>query len=157
MDWVTYTDVAAWTLVLIIAVCDGLNRGQGGCRAPKLTMLLISLLTFSSPSNLFHSPLSSMIAYRMMLWRAPGLYSCTYLLAAGWLLTLAIRECTRDWRGTNHGEKGINMVRVIEQFGCRHVDGRAPFIVLVVKMKDVEVLFCCVDVSRSQARDEEQI
>ena len=121
-----------------------------GCRAPKLTMALISLLTFSSPSDLFHSPLSSMITYRMMLWRAPGLYSCTYLLAAGGLLTLAIldsfRECTRDWRSTNHGKKGINMVNVVEQFGCRHVDERAPFIVLFVKMKDLEVLFWCVDV-----------
>jgi hypothetical protein len=149
MDWLTYTDVAAWTLILIIVVCDGLNRGQGGCRAPKLTTLLISLLTFSSPSDLFHSPLSSMIAYRMMLWRALGLYSRTYLLAAGGLLTLAILDsfqCTRDWRGTDHGKKGIDMVRVVEQFGCRHVNGRAPFIVLFVKMKDVEMLFCCVDV-----------
>lgn len=149
MDWLTYTDVAAWTLVVVIAVCDGLNRGQGGCRAPKLTMLLISLLTFSSPSDLFHSPLSSMIAYRMMSWRAPDLYSCTYLLAVGGLLTLAIldsfRERTRDWRGTNHGKKGIDMVRVVEQFGCRHVNWRRPFIVLFVKMKDVEMLFCCVD------------
>ena len=149
MDWLTYTDVAAWTLVLI-AVYDGLNRGQGGSRAPNFTLLLISLLTFSSPSDLFHSPLSSMIAYRVMLWRALGLCSCTYLLAAGGLLTLAIldsfRECTWDWRGTNHGKKGINMVRVVEQFGCRHINGRAPFIVLFVKMKDVEVLFCCVDV-----------
>jgi hypothetical protein len=150
MDWWTYTDVAAWTLVLIIAVCNCLNRGQVGSRAPKPTMLLISLLTFSSPSDLFHSPLSSMIAYRVMLWRAPGLCSSTYLLAAGGLLTLAIldsfRERTRDWRGTNHGKKGINMVRVVEQFGCCHVNRRAPFIVLSVKMTDVEVLFCCVDV-----------
>lgn len=34
------------------------------------------------------------------------------------------------------------MVNVVEHFGCRHVNGRAMF----VKMKDVEVLFCCVDV-----------
>jgi hypothetical protein len=150
MGWLTYADVAAWTLVLVVAVCDGLNSGQGGCRAPELTMLLISLLTFPSPSGLFRSPLSSMIAYRMMLWRAPGLYSRTHLFAAGWLLAFAIldffRECMWDWRGTNHGKKGINMVRVVKQFGCRHVNGRAPFIVLFVKMKDVEVLFCCVDV-----------
>jgi hypothetical protein len=26
------------------------------------------------------------------------------------------------------------------------LNGRAPFIVLFVKMKDVEMLFCCVDV-----------
>ena len=74
----------------------------------------------------------------------------TYLLTAGWLLTPvtldSCRDCTRDWRGTNHGKKGIDMVRVVEQFGCCHVNGRAPFIVLFVKMKDVEMLFCCVDV-----------
>src|ERR1700722_2733122 len=114
MSWLTYTNVAAWTLVLVVVVCDGLNSGQGGCRTPELTMLLISLLTFPSPPDLFRSPLSSIIAYRMMLWRAPSLHSHTYLFAAGWLLAFAIldsfRECTRDWRGTNHGEKGIDMV-----------------------------------------------
>jgi len=35
MDFLTYTDVAAWALGLIIAVCDGLNRGQSGLQSFK--------------------------------------------------------------------------------------------------------------------------
>jgi hypothetical protein len=34
---------------------------------------------------------------------------------------------------------------------------RALFIKLSMKVKDVEVLFCCVDVRRSEAWDEEKI
>jgi len=66
MDWLTYTDVAAWTLVLIIAVYDGLIEVRATAELQSSRVLLMSLLTLSSPSGLFHSLLSSMVAYRTM-------------------------------------------------------------------------------------------
>jgi hypothetical protein len=61
---------------------------------------------------------------KIILRRAPDPCSCTYLLVVWWLFILLIlgshSDSGRDRGCTNHGQKSVNMVRVVEQLGGCH-------------------------------------